>query len=92
MNDSTLVIFTSDNGSFSRGRISPHLPSRDITRAARFRGHKADIFEGGHRIPFFARWPGKVPVGSTYDDTICLTDLLATRRGAGWDHVAGRCG
>jgi hypothetical protein len=43
-----------------------------------FRGAKADIFEGGHRIPFIVRWPGKIRPGSTNTQTVCLTDLLAT--------------
>ena len=43
-----------------------------------FRGHKADIFEGGHRVPFVAKWPGQIKPGSTCDETICLTDLMAT--------------
>jgi arylsulfatase A-like enzyme len=42
------------------------------------RGIKADIWDGGHREPFIARWPGKIPAGSTSDELICLTDLLAT--------------
>lgn len=37
-----------------------------------------DAFEGGHRIPFILRWPGKVKAGTRSDETICLTDLLAT--------------
>ncbi len=73
----TLVILTSDNGcspaaNFQQLLAKGHNPSYV------FRGHKADIFEGGHRIPFIARWPGHVKAGSTCDQTICLTDLLAT--------------
>ena len=43
-----------------------------------FRGQKSDAWEGGHHIPFLARWPGVTPAGSRCDQTICLTDLLAT--------------
>src|SRR5207247_1459809 len=43
-----------------------------------FRGHKADIYEGGHRVPFLVRWPGKVPPGTKCDRLICLTDFMAT--------------
>ena len=43
-----------------------------------WRGQKADLWEGGHRVPFFARWPGKIKAGGTSDETICLTDVLAT--------------
>lgn len=73
----TLIIFTSDNGCSPAADLASlaalgHFPS------AQYRGGKADIFEGGHRIPFIARWPGKIRPGSTCADTICLTDLLAT--------------
>lgn len=43
-----------------------------------FRGHKADIYEGGHRIPFIASWPNRIKPGTENAETICLTDLLAT--------------
>ena len=74
---STLVIFTSDNGcspqaNFDELRAQGHDPS------SVFRGTKADIFEGGHRIPFIARWPEHIAAGSRTDQTVCLTDLFAT--------------
>ncbi|NWG13091.1 MAG: arylsulfatase [Acidobacteria bacterium] len=73
----SLVIFTSDNGcsptaDFEALARHGHYPSYHL------RGYKADIFEGGHRIPFIARWPARVRGGSRCNDTICLTDLLAT--------------
>lgn len=43
-----------------------------------FRGHKADIWDGGHRVPLFARWPGKVKAGSVSDQLVCLVDFMAT--------------
>jgi len=43
-----------------------------------FRGHKADIFEGGHRVPFIVKWPKKIQAASISHKTICTTDLLAT--------------
>jgi arylsulfatase A len=75
MADEALVIVTSDNGS--------HWPVEDIRRwdhAANlhYRGQKADIHEGGHRVPFVARWPGRVPAGAVSDELLCLTDMLAT--------------
>lgn len=73
----TLVIFTSDNGCSPEADF-PALARHGHHPSGSFRGHKADIFEGGHRVPFLARWPGKVRAGSRCDDTICLTDLLAT--------------
>ena len=42
------------------------------------RGHKADIFEGGHRVPFIIKWPLKIRAGSVSHKTICTTDLLAS--------------
>jgi arylsulfatase A-like enzyme len=75
MKGDTLLIVTSDNGA--------HWPRRDTARwghAANmhWRGQKADIHEGGHRVPFIARWPGRIPAGTTSDALLCLTDLHAT--------------
>jgi arylsulfatase A-like enzyme len=73
--ENTLIVYTSDNGA--------HWPRDDTERfdhAANldYRGQKADIWEGGHRVPFIVRWPDRVPRGTTSDQTICLTDLYAT--------------
>jgi arylsulfatase A len=73
--DNTLIIVTSDNGA--------HWAPEDIRRWGHranlfWRGQKADIWEAGHRIPFIAAWKGHIPAGSTSDETICLTDMLAT--------------
>ena len=73
----TLVIFTSDNGCSPVANI-PELESKGHFANYHFRGAKADIWDGGHRIPFLVRWPGKVKAGSQSDQLICLTDLLAT--------------
>ena len=75
--DNSLVIFTADNGHSPYTGLGPllragHLPSQ------RFRGYKSDIWEGGHRIPFVARWPGRVKAGGRCEQLICLTDLMAT--------------
>lgn len=75
--DNTLLIFTSDNGCSPEADF-PLLDSLGHDPSAGFRGHKADIYEGGHRVPFIARWPGRIPAGSHADATICLTDLFAT--------------
>ncbi len=73
----TIVIFTSDNGcspmaNFEVLREKGHDPSYI------FRGHKADIYEGGHRVPFIIRWPERIAPGLVTAKTICTTDLLAT--------------
>jgi len=60
LDDNTLVIFTSDNG--GAGYVG--LP--DLNKP--FRGWKLTLFEGGTHVPFFARWPGHIPAGSTFDE------------------------
>ena len=74
--EDTLFIVTSDNGAEwdpshieEFGHHANH-PSQ--------RGKKRDVWEGGHRMPFIASWPARVAPGSTSDQTICLTDLMAT--------------
>ena len=92
LDEDTLVIFTSDNGSPQRdgtGMSGPvgavkerfgHDPSRP------WRGLKSDAWEGGHRVPFIARWPGRIEAGRTTDAPIVLTDLYRTSlRAAGID-------
>ncbi len=73
----TLVIMTSDNGCSPEARF-PELLARGHNPNFHFRGNKADIFEGGHHIPFLARWPGHVRPGTRSEQIICLNDLLAT--------------
>ncbi len=83
LTDETLVIFTSDNGpetnAYQRAQEHGHYSMDGL------RGLKRDNWEGGHRVPFLARWPGKIAAGATCDETICLTDLMATAAA-----VAGR--
>jgi len=75
--DNTILIFTSDNG------CSPMADFPELARCGHnpsyvFRGHKADIYEGGHRVPLVIRWPRRIAAGSISDETVCLVDLLAT--------------
>jgi arylsulfatase A len=77
MTDNTLFIFTSDNGCSKAAGIK-ELADQGHLVSAHLRGSKADIWDGGHRVPFIVRWPGKVEPGSTCDQLICLTDLFAT--------------
>ena len=80
--DNTLVIFTSDNGAEVTGEVKPgtydrvqefgHRSSGDL------RGAKRDAWEGGHRVPFIARWPEKIQPGTVSDETICHVDFMAT--------------
>ena len=77
LSDNTLVIFTSDNGgmfnvagqdAFEDG----HRINGDLL------GFKFGAWEGGHRVPFIAKWPGKIPEGTVSDQLICSIDMLAT--------------
>ena len=75
--DNTLLIFTSDNGCSPAAGI-PEMEAKGHHPNYLFRGHKADIWDGGHRIPFICRWPAKIKAGSTSGQLTCLTDLMAT--------------
>lgn len=73
----TVVIMTSDNGcspsaNFEELLAKGHNPSHV------FRGHKADIYDGGHRVPFIVRWPARGRAGVTSSQLVCLTDFMAT--------------
>ncbi len=74
--DNTLLIFTSDNGCSPQADF-PQLATKNHDPSYVFRGHKADIFEGGHRVPYVVSWPGKIKPGSS-DQPLCTTDLFAT--------------
>ncbi|MEM1082839.1 MAG: arylsulfatase [Verrucomicrobiota bacterium] len=74
--DNTIVIFTSDNGpenyAYNRDAKHDHWSSRPL------RGLKRDILEGGHRVPFLIRWPGKLKAGTVSDALVSQTDIMAT--------------
>ncbi len=53
---------------------------RAIFPSAQFRGSKADLWDGGHRVPFIVRWPGQVKPGALNDALICLTDFYGDQR------------
>ncbi|MEI8041327.1 MAG: arylsulfatase [Verrucomicrobiota bacterium] len=77
----TLVLFTSDNGpecvetdpgAYARIRRYGHWSMDGL------RGVKRDTWEGGHRVPFLARWPGHIPAGAASAETICHVDMLSS--------------
>jgi arylsulfatase A len=74
----TLVIFASDNGADWKIEDKARFAHR---ANANWRGEKADIWDAGHRIPFIARWPGRIPAGAVSDELGCLTDFMATAAG-----------
>ncbi|MFO7957454.1 MAG: sulfatase-like hydrolase/transferase [Candidatus Brocadiia bacterium] len=67
LREDTLLIFCSDNGGH-----------HEVTDNAPLRGHKGDMFEGGHRVPAFCRWPGRIPAGRVSQDAAMTMDLLPT--------------
>lgn len=73
----TLIIVTSDNGCSPSADFPLHL-SKGHNPSYNMRGHKADIFDGGHRVPFIVRWPAQVKSGQKTAQLTCLTDLMAT--------------
>ena len=72
----TLVIFTSDNGpdEFTYQRIEQYNHSS----MGALRGIKDDLWEGGHRVPFIARWPGQIAAGTLNSQVICHVDFMRT--------------
>ncbi|MEX2306211.1 MAG: arylsulfatase [Pirellulales bacterium] len=75
--EDTIIIFAADNGhshytGWEQLVAAGHQPSGP------YRGHKGDIWEGGHRVPFIVRWPGRVAADSLNDQLVCLNDVFAT--------------
>ncbi|MFC1761083.1 arylsulfatase [Planctomycetota bacterium] len=77
VNENTLVIFTSDNGFAPYVKI-PKMIEAGYRPSGHYRGAKASLYEGGHRVPFIVRWPQQVAPGTTSDVTLCTTDFFAT--------------
>ena len=77
VDDNTLLIFTSDNGCSPEGNFDA-LAKFNHDPSGKYRGHKADIYEGGHRVPLIFRWPGSIKGDRTTNSPACLTDLYTT--------------
>ena len=82
---STLVIFTSDNGPWMdmppRMLVEPRIVRTDAGSAGPLRGSKGTSWEGGTRVPFLARWPGRIPAGTVRTDLARTLDILPTIAG-----------
>ena len=78
----TLVLFTSDNGGVFKPENERLLQTTAFKAGLKvngsIRGGKHDVWEGGFKVPFIARWPGKVPAGSTASQMVSVVDILAT--------------
>ncbi|HAY35811.1 MAG TPA: arylsulfatase [Bacteroidetes bacterium] len=77
ISENTILIVTSDNGC-SKAANFKNLEGHGHFASAQYRGSKADLWEGGHRVPFLVKWPKVIKPGSVSDELTCQTDLLAT--------------
>lgn len=77
LTENTLFIVTSDNGCSPQADF-PGLLAKGHNPSYESRGHKADIFDGGHHIPFIVRWPARVKANTLTQQILCLTDFMAT--------------
>jgi arylsulfatase A-like enzyme len=75
MRENTLVVFSSDNGPVWYGEDEERFGHQ---ATGQYRGMKSDAWEGGHRVPFIARWPGQIPAGTTNEQLLTFTDMPAT--------------
>jgi len=77
LTENTILVFASDNG------CSPQADFKFLKNLGHdpnngYRGHKADIFEGGHRVPLLVQWPNKIKKARTVSQTVSLNDFMAT--------------
>ncbi|MGI9473643.1 MAG: sulfatase family protein [Rubripirellula sp.] len=77
IDDNTIVIFTSDNGFAPYVKI-PKMLAAGYHPSGPYRGAKASLYEGGHRVPFLVRWPANLAAGKSCNTTLCTTDFFAT--------------
>jgi arylsulfatase A-like enzyme len=75
--DQTLVVFTADNGhsGYTQWKL---LLAKGHAPSGPYRGHKGDLWEGGHRVPFVVHWPGVTKPGTKTGQLVCLNDLMPT--------------
>ena len=83
LEDDTIVFFTGDNGGQDRFRSKDHprgffMPNKNPETGVEFRGGKGNLYEGGLRIPFMVRWPGKIKAGQVSDLRFYQPDVLPT--------------
>ena len=77
IDDETLILFNADNGAETM-HVDWMREDHDHDPSAGLRGMKRDAWEGGHRVPFIARWPGRIPQGQVSDQITNTTDIFAT--------------
>ena len=74
--DNTLVIFSADNG--AETHAFERLQDFKQWSSGKYRGVKRDIYEGGHRVPFIVKWPGRIKKGVVSDEVVSQVDFAAT--------------
>lgn len=77
LTENTIVVFSTDNGCSPAAKI-PNLIKKGHSPNGNLRGNKADIYEGGHRVPLIVRWPEVIEAGTQTGRLTCLTDFIAT--------------
>ncbi len=75
--EDTILVFTADNGCSPVANFA-EMKEKGHSSSYHFRGHKADIYEGGHRIPYLISWPNGIKSNVFCKETVCLTDFYAT--------------
>jgi arylsulfatase A len=78
LTNDTLVLFTSDNGGEFFGEEQAAARAAGLQSMGPFKGDKHTIWEGGFRVPYIVRWPGRVAAGTACDEMVSLTDTFAT--------------
>ncbi|UDQ96778.1 arylsulfatase [Lentisphaerota bacterium WC36G] len=77
LTENTIIIFTADNGSSPAAKVY-NMEKKGQFSSLHFRGYKADVYEGGHRVPFLVRWPKVIKAARKSDKLISLNDFMAT--------------
>ena len=77
MAENTIIFFTADNGCSPKADFK-NLLEKGHDPSYSLRGHKADAWDGGHRVPYVVRWPKKIKGGQISDELICHNNLFAT--------------
>ena len=87
----TLVIFTCDNGTSPKANFD-ELEANGVHLRSTWRGTKADVYEGGHRVPFVVRWPGKIEAATRSTQVVTVADIMATCASVLGHELSDDCG
>ena len=82
LSESTILIVTSDNGGYDEFEYQGESGEGTHNPNEPWRASKSSTYEGGFRVPFIVRWPGKIPAGTVSNESLSLVDMFATLVGA----------